>query len=412
MHLHRLPLLFVLLLCACGSMPDHDAKRRLAYSESKRDTDGPTTRDGDLRLKEIPEAGLDIGQTRDKFNDGKLLYITHIIENNPATRRGCALYNLYAINHTPQFAEDCEHSAPPPADLATAFKDSWRALDQLKSALSDQVASGRYTDLVVLTMGWNTPQEEAVRNFNAIVGSMKQAAGKARFEPLVIGVTWPSMWANAWLDPLFKIVSFPYKAHDADELGLSWLAVLLHDTIAPARGKLNVIVIGHSFGSRAASTAACVGPVIRDGRHAESRAPIDHLINLQGAFLSERLFGEDDAGFHFPTGCTNVRNLVLTSSSRDTAMNKPFWGLYAGDERSYDKQCRGQGRLLRCAEAGPEGGLKSDGLNPDSNILYINANQLIRENAYQTGGGAHSDIYRRETGRLIYDLTRPRAVHP
>lgn len=401
MRLHRLPLLFALLLCACSSLPNPDVKTRLAKAEHALDTDGSTTSlfhavlyypselslqydgyivgvektpreringNGGLQLKDTPEAGLDAAKAQDKFNDGKLLYVTHIIEHTSATQGNCALYNLYAMDGTPQFVADCARAEQTKGTAFTAFKDSWSVLDTLKTALAIKVASGNYTDLVVLTMGWNTPQEEAVRNFNSIIHNMKLAAGKRRFEPLVIGVTWPSMWANAWLDPVFKIISFPYKAHDADELGLSWLAVLLHDTIAPARGKLNVVVIGHSFGSRAVSTASCVGPVIVNGARTVDRAPIDHLVNLQGAFLSERLFGEDDAGFHFPTGCTNVRNLVLTSSVNDTAMNKPFWGVYAGDDRSYDKQCGLPGRLLRCAVAEPDGGIKSDGLNPSSNI--------------------------------------------
>lgn len=445
MQPRRLALLFTLLLCACSSLPDPDVQRRLKPAEEALDTDGSITnlfhsvlyypgelslqydgyiigvekspreritRAGDVQFKDTPEAGISIAKAQDKFNDGKLLYISHIIESTPAPRGNCALYNLYTINGTPQLARACADAAPAPLDTRAAFSDSWRALDTLKEVLAKKIDSKKYTDLVIITMGWNTAQEEAVRNFNSIINSMKQAAGTRRFEPLVIGVTWPSMWASSWMDPVFKGVSFPYKAHDADELGLSWLAVLLHDTIAPARGRLPVIVIGHSFGSRAVSAAACVGPVIVDARHASPRAPLDHVINLQGAFLSERLFGQEDDGIRYPTGCANVRNMVLTSSINDTAMNKPFWGLYAGDDRSYDQQCKHQGRKLRCAQATPEGGFTWDGLNPDSNIVYIDASKLIRENAYGTGGGAHSDIYRNEMGKLIYDLTHARAAQP
>ncbi|MFS2002084.1 hypothetical protein ACEN9F_00530 [Duganella sp. CT11-25] len=445
MQAHRLVLLCTLLLCACSTLPDTDVRRRLAPAEKTLDTDGAITslfhsvlyypeelslqydgyivgvekspreritRVGDVQFKDTPEAGLSIAKARDKFNDGKLLYVTHIVQSSPAARSNCTLYNLYTILDTPQLAHGCADAAPATADTSTAFSDSWRALDKLKEALAKKVDSKKYTDLVIITMGWNTAQEEAVRNFNGIVNSMKQAAGSRRFEPLVIGVTWPSMWASAWIDPVFKGVSFPYKAHDADELGLSWLAVLLHDTVEPARGKLPIIAIGHSFGSRAVSAAACVGPIIIDSRHPPVRAPVDHVINLQGAFLSERLFGKDDDGIHYPEGCTNVHNMVLTSSVNDTAMNKPFWGLYAGDDRSYDQQCERQDRHLRCAKAAPDGAYAWDGLNPESNIIYVNANALIRENAYRTGGGAHSDIYRHEMGKLIYDLTRARATQP
>lgn len=436
MRLPHLLILSLTLLAACGSP---QSQRRLHEAERTLDTHGPITslfhsnlyypseqnlqHDGyiigieksprevisvpaDLQISAMDDAGLSIGKARDKLNDGKLLYISHIIESGA----NCAVYNLYEIQlEPPQIISKCVDAALIPPASKTAFRDSWAALDHLKAKIKQKTTSGKYSHILVIVMGWNTAQQVAVRNFNSIVNSLKHKAPPG-FSPLVIGVTWPSMWANPWLDPIFKVASFPSKAADADELGLGWLGVLLHDTVQPAREqKLPVMVVGHSFGSRAASMAACVGPIIHRGTPLP-RARLEHLINLQGAFLSTRMFGGDDKGIHFPERCPNVANVVLTASEFDTANNLPFWGVYAGDDRSYKDNCAGAERKLKCASADARGAIHYLPGNPPSHILYVDATALIRENAYGTGGGAHSDIYRNEHGAFLRNFLWPEAT--
>jgi hypothetical protein len=439
MNTARLVAIAVTLVAACGTIPPE--KRRLEAVEHTLGTNGTTTllfhsslyypreislrfdgyivgiekspRDaissqGDVKVVSIPNAGLSEDEARHKINDSKLLYVSHIIETK--SERGgidnCSIYNAYSQVEHP----DVEQLTPPcdPTDKSRrisaklAYNSSWGALDRLRSSIKERLRNGKYTDLIVVTMGWNTVQEEAVRNFNSVVSNLKVAAGDS-FSPLVIGVTWPSQWESNWFEPIYQLFSFPAKAADADELGLAWLGVLLHRTIPGIQPKVRVTVIGHSFGSRASSVAACIGPAIYEDNGPVELAPIDNLINLQGAFMSTRFFGKKDRGMHYPNSCSNVANIVLTSSKHDHAMNSAFWGVYAGDERSYAEHCSPDAHI-NCFRADSHGGIPYARRTPGSNITYVDADAVIFENAFLSGGGAHSDIYRREHGVLIKNL--------
>lgn len=418
-------------LTACAS----ETPRRLQQSELAFNTDGPITRlfhsslyyPSEIRLQHdgflvgiekseraritggisIPiagavDSGLDKGAAQRLLDDGKVLFVSHILQVAKGPAPVCAIYNAYAFQSAPQLVMPCPGalSADQPVH---AYLKSWDALEHLRVALDARLADPiGYSHVLVITMGWNTDQEEAVRNFNSLTNAALKAAAPG-FRPLVIGVTWPSKWVSAWLDPVFKLASFPNKAHDADELGGTWLGVLLHDTLTPARTRgIPVIAIGHSFGSRAMSVAACVGPVIyRDAPLA--RARIDHLVNWQGAFKSDRLLGDGSDGFFYPPNCPAVGNLVLTASSHDEAVKKPFWGAYAGEMKSYAATC--SDLKARCARADATGLLGPVQGPQDSTVLYVDASDLIRENAFGTGGGAHSDIYRTEHGRMMLQAT-------
>lgn len=422
-------LMLALLICALTGCAN-DPPRRLQQAEQAFNTDGPITRlfhaslyypseirlqhdgflvgiekssrariaGGDIPIAGAAGSGLDDKAANRLLDDGKVLFVSHILQAHEGAAPVCAIYNAYAFQDAAQLVAPCPGAlaAGPPVQ---AYRNSWEALRQLRVALDARLEGPtRYSHVLVVTMGWNTDQEEAVRNFNSLANAARNAAAPG-FMPLVIGVTWPSKWVSAWLDPVFKLASFPNKAHDADELGVTWLGVLLHDTLAPARTRgIPVIAIGHSFGSRAMSVAACVGPVIyRDTPIV--RATIDHVVNWQGAFKSERLFGESSDGFYYPAHCPAVGNLVLTASSHDDAVKKPFWGTYAGELKSYLATCSNQ--KARCAHAHDTGALGPT-LGPQgSSVLYIDASDLIRENAFGTGGGAHSDIYRTEHGRMM-----------
>jgi hypothetical protein len=420
------------------SSANADAQRRLAAAEKLLETDGKTTlqfhsavyypreislkfdgyivgiekspihkitsSDADLQLQAIPNAGLkNIAAAKKEIlgHAEKLLFVSHIIQNqaDSSYTDNCFVYNAYNQNsNIQQFAKTCQGFSNDPLQPKNAFTNSWTALDTLKDSLSNQVQSGKYTHVVVITMGWNTVQEEAVRNFNSIVTNLK--AANSSFNPLVIGVTWPSEWEGSNVE---KVASFPDKSADADKLGLTWLGVLLQETLPKANTKLPVIVVGHSFGSRASSVAACVGPAIYQNNPQNNLADnnINTLMNYEGAFKINRLFKEEDNGIHYSNQCKNVSNVVLTASSLDSAVNDAIWGNYAGNVASFDKYCKNS--QIRCKTA------KSDGefdANPseqpsDSNITYIDASKLIDENAYNTGGGAHNDIYRKEHGVLL-----------
>ncbi len=371
----------------------------------------------EILVRGIPEDGLSRKDAYSQVVDKKILYISHIIQdiNAPYGIGNCALYNAYiqpGDNETRQLIEACSgYHSEVPVPPEKAYVKSWDALDVLRASLARQLRTGRFTHVVVLTMGWNTVQEEAVRNFNTILKNIKQAADRRRedFRPLFIGVTWPSQWQSDWLGPLYKAFSFPVKAYDADELGLMWLGVLIHDTLPRAMDEsrpLPLVVIGHSFGARASSVAACAGPVIYRKEPIQTRkiASPFILINLQGAFFIKRLLGQEhDRGLFFHDMCSSVSRVFLTSSRFDLAMDAMLLGPYAGNNKSYDEFCSGENPPeLTCLHADKTGAVIEEG--PLKHIVYINADKVIYQNAYLSGGGAHSDIYRREHGVLIWDM--------
>ncbi|RRJ82919.1 hypothetical protein [Aestuariirhabdus litorea] len=381
------------------------------------------TLDGDLQTSDHPAAGLSAEAARNELMDIKILYLSHIIDNRnrPFGEGNCSLHNAYVQPDdadTRQLVPPCPGISPAPVAPNRAYHASWAALNRLAISLRARIAAARrdgtpFSHILVLTMGWNTVQEEALRNFNSIIKNIRLAGGKA-FNPLVIGVTWPSQWQSDWLGPLYKLVSFPVKARDADELGLSWLGVLLHDTLPRADNRLPVVVIGHSFGSRAASMATCVGPAIHPpGGEAITPKPFPHLtlINLQGAFQIERLLGSGgDRKIIFPGRCANASQgdsrIFLTASVHDQAMDTAFWGVYAGNDKSYRRFCEQTTPPFNCLRARASGELESQAVN-GSPISYIDASELIYQNAYLSGGGAHSDIYRPEHGVLLWQLIAP-----
>lgn len=311
-----------------------------------------------------------------------------------------------------KLAEPCPGVSDAPIAASSAYKSSWTALDILQQRLRERLSEGDYSHILVAIMGWNTTQIEAVRNFNAIAKNIRAAADDD-FNPLFIGVTWPSQWQNEWLAPLYKLASFPNKAQDADELGLMWLGVLLNDTLPAIDPQTPIVVIGHSFGARAATTAACAGPVIHRPGSPIAKKQLDQLtlIGLQGAFRINRLFGQfSDRKIGFQDQCRSVGHIYLTSSLADTANDTAFWGDYAGDEASYTKFCGEESRLVNCEKA-DQSGHRTQQRDVGSNITYIDADDLIYLNSYLSGGGAHSDIYRKEHGLLMYDLiSRSKAI--
>lgn len=364
--------------------------------------------ESDLHLQAIEDSGLSLKKLEDKLSDGKLLYVSHIIKThgNAGGVRNCAVFNAYGFNETEQrkqLTTQCTPDSTGIWPINQAYKNSWTALDQLGQSLSkdlDAKNTVQYSSIVVVVMGWNTTQEQSVRNVNSIVSNLKLARGE-QFNPLVIAVSWPSQWNSAWLDPFYKLLSFGTKANDADELGYTWLGVLLHQTIPKYAPGKEFIVIGHSFGARATSVASCVGPAIYRDTPNLQRTTINHLINFQGAYMASRLFSEQDKGINYPKGCENVKQFVLTSSDTDTANSLPFWGDYSGSINAYVKQCSIDAPLANCACADATGKVSVSKPGVHKNLFYVNASNITFENAYDTGGGSHSDIYRREHGAFI-----------
>ncbi|NGP89073.1 hypothetical protein [Fodinibius halophilus] len=381
-------------------------------SDKKKITDND-----DLKITGLPETGLPQRKAANEIVDKKIMYVSHIVRyyGKKFGRDNCALYNAYIQPNnieTTQSIPLCDGVGRTPIPPKQAYIKSWYALDQLKKILKQDISArqntaGEYTHIVVTVMGWNTVQEKAVRNFNSIIKNIKQHAGE-RFNPLFIGVTWPSEWVSSWIKPLFVGASFPTKKLDSDEIGLTWLGVFIHDIIPEVNDDLPITLIGHSFGARALSVATCAGPAIYRTDSPIKKRTFDDLslINLQGAFSINRFLGEiNNQKITFNKRCTNIPRVFLTSSKYDNAVDKAFWSDYTGSIDSYNQFCKDY------KKNGSANCLKTDSLgnietvyNNDSHIFLIQADKLINRNAYLTKGGAHSDIYRKEHGNFLWNL--------
>lgn len=375
---------------------------------------------GDVVTMDVPGSGKTAEEFEDDLVDKKIMYVSHIVENK-GQRYGegnCAHYSVYHKNVDVELIEGCDGKTLTEVKPAKAYYSGWQALENLSKRIKEKLKANKklednkekYTHILVISMGWNTDQEEAVRNFNSIVKSIDRAKGDNDFNPLFVGITWPSMWQSSWFDPILKVSSYPVKSTDADEVGISWMGAVIHSVLNKMKlaTELPLVVIGHSFGARATSMATCVGPAIaKKDRKFIERNTIDLLVSLQGAYSMNRFFPENKRieKITYDQRCANnAKQVVLTSSVRDTAMDIGKWTPFVGNESTYKKYCgKNPHSDVECVVVNPEGGFKTEP-SKGFNFLYINADELIYYNAYKSGGGSHSDIYRNEMGKMLWQL--------
>ena len=241
------------------------------------------------------------------------------------------------------------------------------------------------------------------------ISSVRKQAG-SDFKPLFIGVTWPSFFANRWFDPIWETLAYPPIADRADILGLTWLGVLMDEVVRPLNDRLDVTVIAHSFGSRAASMAICVGPALVRGDEATSnrRDPgkIENFIGLAPAFSLSRfkvidgLFYEN---IYYRDYCPMIERFVFTASRNDRAFAPVFWSDSAGDHDNLEGYCQEEHPVrVTCSTATSSGDIV--GYDALAKVNFIDTSELMRFTMPGTEGGGHSDIYRPEIGKLLWTL--------
>jgi hypothetical protein len=313
----------------------------------------------------------------------KVLYISHIYSYNRGVK---PLYNLYTTDKK---------------YIKNAFNNSYIALDRLKKDITKNRA--KYNIVLVFVMGWNTSQEEALRNFNSLYRNIKEQSSKD-FKPLFIGVTWPSEWESSLApDGAIKLSSFPGKAADADELGITWLGALLHNTLKDI--KLPIVVVGHSFGARALSVATFKGNSVYKKSPLKLNK-IDKYIALQGAFSMNRFLHKGIEKIYFNTDQTKTK-VIFTSSKYDSANKMPIvWNTpYVGSSISYKRHCKSKySNKFTCIKYKKNDITKY--LKSIDKLLYLDCSSIVKNNIYNSGGGAHSDIYDKEMGYLLWQIIK------
>jgi hypothetical protein len=371
------------------------------------------TRPGDLLFSGPNGNGNTIEYLKNQLREGKLPFISHIIRYSGKQygEGDCALYNYYR-DHDGELVPFCSLAKNIEVNRKDnnykgAYKNSWLALDVLKTQLTQDLAGENYSHIVVLMMGMDTPQEMAVRDSNTIIWSIRRAAGP-EFRPLVIVISWPSFYDSRWLDPIWETLAYPAKADEADKLGLTWVGALMHDVIGPLHGKIHTVAITHSFGARAMTMATCVGPeIIRDKSYKRNGDQIlDQLVGFAPAFSLHRFLRAPYLmeSIHYPDTCSKGGRMILTSSNRDTASKMPIWVDLAGNYDDYRKFCRKKLDISRtCLTADDRGQIKET-YSRDDRFLYIDTTDLMKYYVPNTQGGAHSDIFRSQVGHLVWDV--------
>ena len=353
-----------------------------------------------------------------KMDDNERTFISHIVESRLETNLGIPyIRNTFLYD---EYGSDDRRpsNATMNVEGKTVYKRSWNALKQLQSHIETMLKNAMeerrpYSHVIVTTMGWNTPQEKAIRNINSINGNLLIAAGKtSKFKPLFIAITWPSQWTA-------PLVSLGNKANDADEIGFVWTNALMNRILVDLRDsasnttwkKFKIVAIGHSLGARLVTRAAFSGEVLNPG--VDIANSVDLVIGLQGAFsanrfLSERAQGRD--GAPYADYAKLGGHIVLTWSNTDSAnplanivTGANFVGGQSGFKRANDERYRKHFAFLKYNEK-QKLDWDSISLTNDKRVIMIDASNLLKYSVLGSGGGSHSDIYNAYMGDFLFDL--------
>lgn len=344
---------------------------------------------------------------RSRFDDGERTFISHVVSSDfaqhPVPRlRNRFLYNAYAPGSS---VDDGR------AGSTSAMSRAREALSLLRDDIQARVAADQYTHFIVMSMGWNTDQEESIRNFNSLHANLLEAAGDSPWKPLFIGLTWPSLW-----DGLFGSVgSYDNKAGDADEIGASWANLVVNWILPSVMGvdgrRLKIVCVGHSFGARIMSRAAFSAGFVAGS---SDDVKVDALVLLQAAFSANRFLKartQGKEGAPYAGYATEVGRIVATWSEHDTAnpiansvSGANLIGGRPGYERASDPDYRAHFDFRSMCSDGSIVG--DDSWRQSSKVIMIDASKVIKSDVWGSGGNAHSDIYTEEVGRFLWDAIK------
>ena len=388
-------------------------------------------------------------------DDGKSMFVSHILSYciEPSRAERFAVSPLYLgynpngflnngsskSNARPDPCVDERHTgAPISSDNSPRYYETgWAALDTLgrnieKKLTDAEVNEQEFTHIIVAAMGWNNNQVETVRRYNALTGNIVAQADQAKasakaFKPLIIGLTWPSVWGGEsylnFINTISHIISYPNKSDDADEIGYTIANVLINDILQElkSRHNLKIVLIGHSMGARMLSRAMFSGHLIQSNNSESYKGAADLFIGLQGAF-SVRRFRE---GFKLPLPMSlfrkgegspyllksgNPGRVVLTWATDDKANPAASWitgAAHAGAEGGYKETLEIGDKFYQLKWRGPTDGTVNSEPNTEQKLTYqdldkIDMNRVLMVDADLIVND-HNDILDPEMGRLIWD---------
>lgn len=368
----------------------------------------------------------DLAQQQGSFDaaldDPKVMFVSHILRYGSATKdpetKVDLAYSAYSKTAFGPYAA---------APLSRAYEAGWTALEQLQEQIIDDVERAKaqndpYTHLLFASMGWNNDQFESVARYNAIVQHTQRAArvNGARFKPLVIALTWPSVWGGSSAFDLANraahIGSYTVKARDADEIGYGIANYLLNASLPriEAHTGLQTVLLGHSMGARILTRAYFSADLLIDNTPRSGAGPT--VISLQAALSANRFLPEyqlvppfrwviSGEGGPYQNNATQSGLMAMTWSTHDSA--NPVARFATGARHVGGKA--GAKRIAKEPELdarfetvtlqgnddisnliGP-----CEAVRQNRKVLYVNASDIIV---------SHGDIANPEVGKLVWKL--------
>lgn len=315
-------------------------------------------------------------------DDSKTLFVSHILAYEPddaesttsethghsAQRRFRTrfVYNIHPSDYGGQTYSPYDGVEIIDPNPSNEYLTGWEALQK---SLSQEIpikiknaaeSNNPYTHLFVGAMGWDNDQIESLNRYNAIIGNLITAARtdsdqNVQFNPLFIGMTWPSVWGwQSWFDLAqlaYKVFGYGNKANDADEIGYTLANWLVNDLALGVKVRsreeghpLKIVVFGHSFGSRITSRAMFSRDLFKNGAPFPEEK-VDLLIGLQGAFSANRFIpGEGEEGSPYRDFAQIKTPIIMSWSENDKANPLAYWitrapliGGYRGYQTAVEK---------------------------------------------------------------------------
>lgn len=219
----------------------------------------------------------------------------------------------------------------------TYIRCSSEALDMLQNRITETLRNPEenpYSHVLLHSTGWNNLPDRSRKHYVklqdefSIIRMNGLTDSEKSFNPLFVGLTWPSKWDVPFIS-LFN------KKNDADELGLIWLNYLMNKTIpnaiiaADLDDSPKFIAAGHSLGARAMATAAFSKPYLVESS-TKNQPSLDSLILLQPAFSASRFYIDpykhNLGHFRYYDGIENNSPVtIVTSSKYDKAVKLARW---------------------------------------------------------------------------------------
>ena len=287
-----------------------------------------------------------------RFDGGKLDLVTQVnFRFLLLGAKGMVVSHILKFEDGERTAEDFYNPFVGEVKVPT-YRAGYEQLDLLRDEIKGSLGSGKYTHVVFMAMGWHNDQAEMMERYRELMGHAK-AQGRLhnegvlrgdvdgevyRFEPYVVGVTWPSCWGSRWwrvFEVFAHMASFSTKAQDADEIGISVVNYLMHDVILGAVGEVNdekgfeikTVAVGHSLGARMQTRGIFSRGFLRD----EGEGEWDLVVGIQPAFSAYR-FVEGNGWEVSPYGGYGEMGteFLMTGSGGDLSNSVAFWTEYLG----------------------------------------------------------------------------------